>query len=101
MEKIIIKNRCKKGVAGVLFCYWIVLVIWQALTGYSSGGNLDSLLKIVLIFGLSAYFIFNSKEGMINEKNILYFLIYVLCMLVSFSFEKKYSLRFFLYRSFK
>lgn len=77
----------KRGIAAVLFIYWLILVLWQA-TGYASHSGIDIVVKIGLILMLSVYYILHCNG---NFNNLLLFLLYGCSLIIPFSFESGFS----------
>lgn len=70
-----------------MFLYWLVLVIWQNLSGEEARSTIDTAIKVVLIFSLFAYCMqFKNK---INSTSIYIYCVLVASLLVTFVFESE------------
>ena len=57
----IFKSEYLKNVSFIFFFYWLVLVVWQNISGAETRGMADTILKIGLLSLLVIYYLFNFK----------------------------------------
>lgn len=69
------------GVSHVFLFYWITLVVWQNMSSVTLRSGFDLVLKIGLIFILSAFYLLNAKS---ISKNIIVIMLLALSMLITF-----------------
>lgn len=92
--KIRIHPNNPQHIGTVFFLYWAVLVLWQNVNPGQTGTTADTLLKMVLLLGMTLYYC-THKKG--NFKQLPVFLIFAVCILCSFLMETSFSLRLLLH----
>jgi O-antigen ligase len=84
----------KKGIAAILFLYWLVLVLWLNISAVENQSGLDILIKCGLIGLLSFYYILH-MDGKLYH--VITFPLFTLSLIISFSLEKGYGFRTIVY----
>lgn len=80
----------------MLLVYWLVLVVWQNISGATARTGVDTLIKAVLIFAFVVFFVSRSNFGIKNIFPILLItILVVLCFLIGGQFTLSGVLAYF------
>ncbi len=80
-----------KSVAFMLFLYWMILVIWQNISGTGNTlSTVDTVIKVGLLLYFVVYFVFHARK--ISAKIFVVFA-FALMLLVTFFLEQTIDLR--------
>ena len=92
--KIKLHPNNPQNIGTVFFLYWAILVLWQNINPGQTGTSADTLLKMVLLWGMTLYYCTHRKG---NFRKFPLFCIFAVCILCSFLIEKTFSLRLLLH----
>lgn len=79
-----------KSVAFMLFLYWMILVIWQNISGAGNLNTADTVIKIGLLLYMVVYFVFHARK--ISSKIFVVFA-FALMLIITFFSEQSIDLR--------
>jgi len=85
-------DRKKTFIHIALFLYWAALVIMQNIGEYTARNAVDTLLKLVLLLGLSVCYFVRKQTAGINAFKLFLLLLFVVCQLLTLFEEGNISL---------
>lgn len=84
MKKLTLKIGYYQNISFVLFLYWFILVFWQNIGGYQARSFIDVIIKLGLLFYITSFYIFHSKN---ISKNIFKIFYLLSALFITFIFE--------------
>lgn len=77
MSQTLIKEKKSKNIYLALFLYWVILLLWQNVRSAANRDTVDTAIKAGLIFLLSVYFFFQSRNMHRNVLIVFFFYVFL------------------------